>query len=169
MGKRNAKRRKHWVIVTSLAVSAFMLISCVATKIVYDSQFPRYERPDEAVSTSLRYSDIEKDHLIHFKSGNNTLQGYLYGEQSAHALMVVAHGLGGGADSYLVKSSILSIQAFWCSPMTAPAATTVKGQAQGALSSRSWTCMPPLPIWKATQASLLCPVCSSATAEADMP
>jgi len=141
LGKKDAKRRKHWVMVTSLAVLAFLFISCVATKIIYDSQFPRYERPDEAVSASLRYSDLEKDYprsVIHFKSGNNTLQGYLYGQEPANALMVVAHGLGGGADSYLsqirhfVDSGFL-VFAYDCTGSYDSEGTSTKGFVQSVL------------------------------------
>ena len=34
-------------------------------------------------------------------SGRNLLQGYLYGPNQDRGLVIVAHGLGGGADSYL--------------------------------------------------------------------
>ncbi len=86
------------------AVLLFILISLVATKIIYDKQFPRYDRPDQFTTAQLRYSDIEADYarrLVSFTSGNNLLQGYIYGVDNTRGLMVVAHGLGGGADSYL--------------------------------------------------------------------
>jgi len=86
------------------AVLLFMLISLVATKIVYDKQFPRYDRPDPFTTAQLRYSDIEADYarrLVSFHSGDNLLQGYIYGVDNTRGLMVIAHGLGGGADSYL--------------------------------------------------------------------
>lgn len=39
--------------------------------------------------------------MVSFKSGDNNLRGYLYGQGQDQGLVVVAHGLGGGADSYL--------------------------------------------------------------------
>jgi alpha-beta hydrolase superfamily lysophospholipase len=39
--------------------------------------------------------------LFYFLSGSNRLQGYLYQQEAPQGLVVVAHGLGGGADSYL--------------------------------------------------------------------
>ncbi len=82
----------------------FSLVSMVATKIIYDGQFPRYERHDETVSANLRYGDLEANYprqLVDFESGNNLLKGYIYGSDNSLGLIVVAHGLGGGADSYL--------------------------------------------------------------------
>ena len=96
--------RKRWLIVLGLVVLIFILVSLVTTKLVYDAQFRRHDRPDETIHANLRYIDIERDYprsIVHFTSGKNTLQGYFYGDRSARALMVVAHGLGGGADSYL--------------------------------------------------------------------
>ncbi|MBE0450583.1 MAG: alpha/beta fold hydrolase [Clostridia bacterium] len=82
----------------------FSLVSMVVSKIIYDGQFPRYERHDETVSAKLRYGDLEADYprqLVDFKSGDNLLKGYIYGSENSLGLVVVAHGLGGGADSYL--------------------------------------------------------------------
>ena len=87
-----------------VAAVLFLLVSIIATKIVYDKQFPRYDRPDPFTTALLRYSDIEGDYgrrLVCFDSGDHKLQGYIYGVDNTRGLMVVAHGLGGGADSYL--------------------------------------------------------------------
>lgn len=82
----------------------FSVVSMVITKIVYDGQFPKYERHDETVSAKLRYEDLEAKYprqLVDFNSGDNLLKGYIYGSDNSQGLVVVAHGLGGGADSYL--------------------------------------------------------------------
>ncbi len=82
----------------------FSLISIIVVKVTYDGQFPRFERHDETVTAALRYADIETEYprqMVNFKSGNNLLQGYIYGLDQDRGLVVVAHGLGGGADSYL--------------------------------------------------------------------
>ncbi|MCH5325557.1 MAG: alpha/beta hydrolase [Eubacterium sp.] len=54
-------------------------------------------------SSRLRYSDIARDYdrtPISFQSGKNTLRGYIYGEENTKGLVVVSHGLGGGAEDY---------------------------------------------------------------------
>lgn len=85
-------------------VLVFSIISMLVVKFVYDGQFPRYDRHDETVSAALRYTDIESDYprsLVSFHSGGNRLQGYIYGQEQNRGLVVMVHGLGGGADSYL--------------------------------------------------------------------
>ncbi len=97
-------KRKQWVFAACLGALAFILVSLVATKRVYDAQFPRYDRPDEALSARFSYQDIEDEYprtVVRFGSGRHTLQGYMYGAEHTRALVVVAHGLGGGADSQL--------------------------------------------------------------------
>ncbi len=82
----------------------FSIISMVISIVVYNGQFPRYERHDISVSAGLRYEDLKERYprrLVSFKSGPNRLQGYVYGVNQAKGLVVVVHGLGGGADSYL--------------------------------------------------------------------
>jgi len=104
--KSKKRTRAIRIIVIGLGSAAilFIVVSLITTKIVYDNQFPRYDRPDETVTAQLRYSDIESDYPripVTFTSEKNTLQGYIYGGDNTRGLMVVAHGLGGGADSYL--------------------------------------------------------------------
>ena len=87
-----------------IATILFIAISFIATKIVYDKQFPRYDRPDENTTAHLRYSDIATDYPripVSFESGGNVLRGHIYGSDNTRGLLVIAHGLGGGADSYL--------------------------------------------------------------------
>lgn len=85
-------------------VLIFSVISMIVVSIIYNGQFPRYDRHDSTITAGLRYEDLETVYprsLVNFKSGNNTLQGYIYGQNQNQGLVVVAHGLGGGADSYL--------------------------------------------------------------------
>jgi pimeloyl-ACP methyl ester carboxylesterase len=107
MFTKNKKRnRAIKIIVIGLGLTAmvFIVVSLITAKIVYDSQFPRYDRPDETITAQQRYSDIERDYPripVTFKSGKNALQGYIYGGDNSRGLLVIAHGIGGGADSYL--------------------------------------------------------------------
>jgi uncharacterized protein len=82
----------------------FSIISMVVVMVIYNGQFPRYDRHDTTVTVGLRYEDLEAQYprsLVSFESGNNRLQGYVYGVNQEQGLVVVAHGIGGGADSYL--------------------------------------------------------------------
>ena len=104
--KQKKNNRTLKVVFLSIAgfVLVFSIISMVVIRIIYDKQFPRYDRYDETVTSYLRYSDVELDYprkIVSFKSGENKLQGYVYGMEQDMGLVVIAHGLGGGADSYL--------------------------------------------------------------------
>ena len=82
----------------------FSIISMVLVIIIYNGQFPRYDRHDTTVTVGLRYEDLDAQYsrsLVSFESGSNRLQGYVYGFNQEQGLVVVAHGIGGGADSYL--------------------------------------------------------------------
>jgi alpha-beta hydrolase superfamily lysophospholipase len=101
-------KRKRKIRVFALSTAGFVLlfsiISMIIVSVIYNGQFPRYERHDSTITAGLRYEDLETEYprsLVNFKSGNNTLQGYVYGNNQDQGLVVVAHGLGGGADSYL--------------------------------------------------------------------
>lgn len=75
-----------------------------AVKTVIDGIFARCERPE--YSSKLQFKDVEKEYpreLIKFPSGKNMLQGYLLGKENSKGLVVVVHGLGGGAEGYLTQ------------------------------------------------------------------
>lgn len=100
------QKRPIKIICLSLVgfILLFSIISMVVVKFVYDGQFPRYDRHDETITASLRYTDVETAYprnLVSFPSGKHLLQGYMYGQNKDQGLVVVVHGLGGGADSYL--------------------------------------------------------------------
>lgn len=84
-------------------VVMFCIISMGVTHFVYSGNFERVERPSDDTHAFLLVEDVldyprEK---VQFVSQKNTLQGYLYHQENAAALVVIVHGLGGGADSYL--------------------------------------------------------------------
>lgn len=84
----------------------FSIVSMIVDIDIYNKQFPRYDRPDLSVTIDLTYEEFESQYpreLVSFKSGNNRLQGYVYGQDQDKGLVVVAHGIGGGADTYLAQ------------------------------------------------------------------
>ena len=102
------KKQKRTMKIVGLSILGFILtfsiISMVIVMFIYNGQFPRYERHDTAVTEGLRYEDLEEQYprsLVSFESSDNRLQGYVYGLNQDQGLVVVVHGLGGGADSYL--------------------------------------------------------------------
>ena len=95
-----------WQILL-LVVAAILLLCVVAfivVKTIIDSVFKRTERPK--YSSVFQFKDVAKEYpqeLIKFSSGANMLQGYLFGKENTKGLVVVVHGLGGGAEGYLAE------------------------------------------------------------------
>lgn len=88
-------------IVLAVLVLISVIIFLIVKKII-DGIFARVERPK--YSAYLRFDDVKKEYpqeLIKFPSGKNMLQGYLLGTENTKGLVVVVHGLGGGAEGYL--------------------------------------------------------------------
>ena len=82
----------------------FSVIAFVVIKIYYDDVFAR-TMPGK-YTASLRYEDVSDQYdreLYSFFSGENKLQGYLYGASNTKGLIVFSHGIGGGAENYFAE------------------------------------------------------------------
>ncbi len=101
MNKRK-KTFKRIMIAVLVFFVIFSAVSFVFIKMNFDDLFGRPE-PGK-YSAYLRYEDVEEQYqreLISFPSGENQLQGYLYGAENTKGLVVISHGLGGSSASYL--------------------------------------------------------------------
>ena len=94
------------MVLTGVAVIVvlFSVCSIIVVKAMYDKQFGRADKPK--FSGYLTYGDVDGygRRVVRFKSGDNTLVGYVYGERNDKGLVVIAHGLGGGAESYMAET-----------------------------------------------------------------
>ena len=95
------------MVLTGVAVIVvlFSVCSMMVVKAMYDKQFGRADKPK--FSGYLTYGDVDgycDRRVVRFKSGDNTLVGYVYGEHNDKGLVVIAHGLGGGAESYMAET-----------------------------------------------------------------
>lgn len=109
MAKTLFKKKKNPVkiifIVFLIILAVFSVLSFVIVKINFDDIFGRTVL--DTNTYYLRYSDIEENYpreLISFMSGENKLQGYLYGAENTKGLVVICHGLGGGAENYTAQT-----------------------------------------------------------------
>lgn len=94
-------RKKKIVIRVIVIVVAFILISnMIATKIIYDSIFSRYDgTPDFEVAD---YSALTESRIcVDIAEGKEVLRGYFYDVDAEIGLVVIAPGLHAGADDYL--------------------------------------------------------------------
>lgn len=109
MTKKLFRKKKNPVkiilIVLLAAVLIFSVLSFIIVKVNFDDVFGRTVLDHDTYY--LQYADIEEKHpheLISFMSGENKLQGYLYGDDNTKGLVVICHGLGGGAENYTAQT-----------------------------------------------------------------
>jgi pimeloyl-ACP methyl ester carboxylesterase len=91
------------VMIMILVIVLFFAASLILDKIIYDQQFQRAEAPDLAIQAGYFYDDFADTYEmfpVSFQSGKNTLAGYVFEPENSLGLIVLAHGLGGGADAY---------------------------------------------------------------------
>lgn len=98
---------KRALTIFLIVIVAFCATSMVATKIIYDSIFVRYDGKAVEVPAQLQ-SMVDSRQDSDFLSGENLLNGYLYRcpENANGDLVMIAPGFHAGADNFLwqVKS-----------------------------------------------------------------
>ncbi len=100
--KRKPSMKKIVLIILLVLVLCVLTAAQVITHILLKQNFSRGEY--SKYTTNYRYNHYQADYHrtnVSFKSGKNTLQGYIYGEDNNKALLVFAHGIGGGHENYL--------------------------------------------------------------------
>lgn len=98
--KRSKKKIVFLCVVVFIAVLFIALM--IGTHVLMKQNFSRGEYAE--YSMTYRYDHYEDDYPrtpVSFKSGENTLKGYVYGGNNDKGLIVVAHGIGGGHEGYI--------------------------------------------------------------------
>lgn len=93
---------KRVLVILLIVIIAFCATSMVATKIIYDSIFVRYDGAPIEVPQQLE-DMVASRQDSDFSSGENTLNGYLYRcENNPNGnLVLIAPGFHAGADNFL--------------------------------------------------------------------
>lgn len=94
--------RKRIPIIIISAILIFCTVSMVATQIIYDAIFFRYDEPARIPQTLEEL--VEEREICHFSSGENRLTGYYYAPPDparANGLIVLVPGFHAGGDDYL--------------------------------------------------------------------
>lgn len=104
MSEKVRKRNVKKIVILSIII--FILVLCTAimitVHILLKQNFSRGKYSE--YTTSYRYSHYEDEYPrkpVSFMSGENTLRGYIYGENNDKGLIVVSHGIGGGHEGYI--------------------------------------------------------------------
>ena len=93
------------IIIIGIAFVLAAAVPVLLAIIAHNKAFGcRAESPKH--SSRLRYGDVEgyPRRLTHFYSGHNKLSAYIYGESNNKGLVVIVHGLGGGAEGYFPET-----------------------------------------------------------------
>lgn len=82
-------------VIFVYCTASFCIVSCM-----FSLSFKRMDRAKYTVYPHYEDFDLMKK-PISFKSGKNTLNGYIFGENNHKGLVVLGHGLGGCHEDYL--------------------------------------------------------------------
>lgn len=96
--------KRKWKIVLAVVLLVYVCGSVAATQIVFSAEFHRVDA--QTVSPWPLYADVAQDYPrreLRFSSGENLLTGWVYGEPG-EALVVISHGLGATAETYLPQT-----------------------------------------------------------------
>lgn len=113
MSSRSKKVLKIVIIAIICIFVIFSIVSFIVIRNIFNDMFARVE--PAKYTSSLRYQDVEEEYdreLMSFSSGKNELQGYLYGAENTKGLVVISHGMGGMADSYMAETVYFVDQGF---------------------------------------------------------
>lgn len=105
---RKKKRKIGKKLLLAVLLIAFLLFSIGSFLMIADTfeqMFARAEKPEFTYYQT--YIDVADDYRrteIEFMSEQNKLRGYIYGSKNADKLVVLSHGMGGGAESYLAET-----------------------------------------------------------------
>ena len=79
------------------------IASLIATHLIMKKNFGRGEYPTDPVADYYydHYKDSYPRRNVSFYSGKNRLQGYIFGEENTKGLLVFAHGINSGHESYI--------------------------------------------------------------------
>lgn len=104
--KKPGKKRVAFILILIFAV--LLIGSCVGgyiyTASLMHKNFTRSEYTDPRFTASYRYDHYAADYPreeVSFTSGENTLKGWIYGMDNDKGLIVFAHGIGCGHESYI--------------------------------------------------------------------
>lgn len=116
--KTKKKTRLRWLKIVAIVVAALVLLFTAATIVVtvlMNKKFGRADYLPQQVSMNYLYEHYENEYPrvnVSFNSGENTLQGYIYGADNDKGLLVFAHGIGSGHENYM-KSLMWFVDNGW--------------------------------------------------------
>lgn len=110
---RKLSKKRLILLIISIILALLIIVSAGAVyfiKLIFEQNFGRADisMPAYSYEQTIGYSRS----TVSFKSGENNLIGYIYGEENDKALVVIAHGIGSNADQYINTAIYLSGKGF---------------------------------------------------------
>lgn len=100
--KRN--RLKTALIIAAVLLAVSFAAGMTVTAVMMSDNFSRSDYSDPRFVINYYYEHYRDGYPraeVEFKSGKNTLKGFIYGMDNDKGLLVFAHGLGGGHEDYM--------------------------------------------------------------------
>ena len=102
LGKAEKRNKTAQGIVAATGLSLATVLGAMS---LYDSFFPRYERPDYSTYFGIYNYERAKKYVereeFYYPVGDVKLKGYYYAAKRPKGLVMVCHGLHAGGDDYL--------------------------------------------------------------------
>lgn len=114
INKRKSKLKVVLIIIAAALVVIFTTGMIVTSAMMKDN-FSRGDYTDARFDTNYNYEHYAADYPrveVEFKSGDNTLKGFIYGAENDKGLLVFAHGIGSGHEHY-IKNLIWFVDNGW--------------------------------------------------------
>ena len=100
---KTSSKRKRCILIVFIVLLLLLIGMCITTAVIMRQNFGRGDYPDPKLSTFHRYERFAEAYPrenVQFQSGDCTLQGYIYGADNDKGLLVFAHGIGTGHETY---------------------------------------------------------------------
>ena len=95
------KSLKKALKVSIIIITVFIVTSFIATVIVYNSIFKRYDTDTQTMHLPASSQNVEEYTVHNYPSGKNILEGYLYKTGSSDSLVVVVPGFRSETDDFI--------------------------------------------------------------------
>lgn len=101
---KKKKRGLKIALITAALIIVIFAVGMIVTSSMMADNFSRGDYSDPRFIADYYYEHYQAEYPrteVEFKSGDNTLKGYIYGADNDKGLLVFAHGIGSGHEAYM--------------------------------------------------------------------
>ena len=99
------RRKKKVLAIVLASMTGLSVVTATSSIIAYEAMFPRYNRPNYALTSGEYYYERVKERLprseFYYPGVEGRLKGYYYESLQNKGLVIVVHGMHAGGDDYL--------------------------------------------------------------------